>query len=146
MDDDEADGKQSSTGGGASTSSTAAGEGKNKKREGQRISNQGRSAHGARESAQGENNEDDTVDDDDDDDDDDDEKKEKEPEADEYTKLVLSMLTQRGVQALKVGRNGPARKTRVTLSADGWYLCWKSRVKRRKLARVKLDQVTRIMR
>ena len=144
MDDDEADGKQSSTGGGASTSSTAAGEGKNKKREGQRISNQGRSAHGARESAQGENNEDDTVDDDDDDDDD--EKKEKEPEADEYTKLVLSMLTQRGVQALKVGRNGPARKTRVTLSADGWYLCWKSRVKRRKLARVKLDQVTRIMR
>ena len=143
MDDDEADGKQSSTGGGASTSSTAAGEGKNKKREGQRISNQGRSAHGARGSAQGENNEDDTVDDDDDDDD---EKKEKEPEADEYTKLVLSMLTQRGVQALKVGRNGPARKTRVTLSADGWYLCWKSRVKRRKLARVKLDQVTRIMR
>ena len=32
MDDDEADGKQSSTGGGASTSSTAAGEGKNKTR------------------------------------------------------------------------------------------------------------------
>ena len=43
------------------------------------------------------------------------------------SEVILGLLRRSGVNALKVGRSGPSHRTKVSLSADGTSLVWKSK-------------------